>query len=53
MTILQGLAYSEGMGRPPRAAEGGLIYHALNRANARLTIFDDQGDYLAFERILA
>ncbi len=41
------------MGRPPRAAEGGLIYHALNRANARLAIFDDDGDYLAFERILA
>jgi putative transposase len=41
------------MGRPPRAAEGGLIYHALNRANARLTIFDDDGDYEAFVRVLA
>ncbi len=41
------------MGRPLRSAEGGLIYHALNRANARLTIFADEGDYLAFERILA
>jgi putative transposase len=41
------------MGRPPRGAEGGLIYHALNRGNARLTIFDDAGDYDAFERVLA
>lgn len=41
------------MPRPPRAAEGGLIYHALNRANARLTIFQDDEDYAAFERVLA
>jgi putative transposase len=41
------------MSRPPRAAEGGLIYHALNRANARLEIFDDDGDYDAFARVLA
>jgi putative transposase len=41
------------MSRPPRAAEGGLIYHALNRANARLAIFHDEGDFAAFERTLA
>jgi putative transposase len=41
------------MPRPRRAAEGGLIYHALNRANARLAIFDTDGDYAAFERVLA
>ena len=35
------------------AAEGGLIYHALNRANARLTIFADEDDYAAFDRALA
>jgi putative transposase len=40
------------MGRTPRAAEGGYIYHALNRGNARLAIFDDD-DYDAFERVLA
>ena len=40
------------MGRPPRATEPGLIYHALNRANARLAIFDDPGDYDAFIRVL-
>ena len=41
------------MGRPKRAADGGLIYHVLNRANARLPIFEKDGDYDAFERILA
>ncbi|MDR3633584.1 MAG: transposase [Isosphaeraceae bacterium] len=41
------------MGRPPRAAAGGLIYHALNRANARRTIFEDRGDYGAFLGVLA
>jgi putative transposase len=40
------------MGRPPRTAEGGLIYHALNRANASLTIFDEPDDYEAFLRVL-
>ncbi len=40
------------MGRPKRAAIGGLIYHVLNRANARMTIFYKQDDYEAFERTL-
>jgi putative transposase len=40
------------MGRPKRAAQGGLVYHVLNRGNARITIFEDDGDYDAFERIL-
>ena len=41
------------MGRPLRAAEGGRVYHVLNRANARMTIFEDDGDYEAFEKVLA
>jgi len=41
------------MGRPKRAAQGGLIYHVLNRANARMTIFDGDADYEAFEQVLA
>jgi len=41
------------MSRPPRASEGGLIYHALNRSNARLAVFDDDEDYEAFGRVLA
>jgi len=40
------------MPRPLRAAEGGLIYHALNRANARMTIFGSDDDYAAFQRVL-
>jgi Transposase IS200 like len=38
---------------PLRAAQGGLVYHTLNRANARLTTFEDDGAFAAFERILA
>lgn len=30
----------------------GLIYHVLNRANARMTIFEKDADYEAFERVL-
>ena len=41
------------MGRPLRAALGGYVYHVLNRANARMPIFDDDEDYEAFERVLA
>lgn len=40
------------MGRPHRAAEGGYVYHVLNRANARMTIFGDETDYQAFEKVL-
>jgi putative transposase len=41
------------MGRPLRAAEGGITYHALNRANGRATLFEDAPDYDAFVRVLA
>ncbi len=41
------------MPRPPRADEAGGLYHALNRGNARTTIFRKPADYQAFERILA
>ena len=40
------------MGRPKRAAKGGLIYHVLNRANARMKLFEKDEDYEAFERVL-
>ena len=40
------------MGRPLRAALGGDVYHVLNRANTRLTIFEKDGDYEAFEKVL-
>ena len=40
------------MGRPLRVAPGELIYHVLNRANGRQRLFDDDGDYRAFERVM-
>jgi len=40
------------MGRPQRAAQGGYVYHVINRANARLNIFEHAGDFEAFENVL-
>ena len=40
------------MPRPPRADEAGAIYHALNRGNARQTIFHKAEDFEAFERVI-
>lgn len=42
----------DGAGRPP-ADEAGGFYLALNRGNARQTIFRKGADYHAFERILS
>ena len=41
------------MPRTARMAPGGVIFHVLNRANARSTIFDDEADYAAFEGVMA
>ncbi len=38
--------------RPPRIDMGGVVYHVLNRANARVAIFQNDADYAAFERIM-
>lgn len=40
------------MPRPPRSAIGKMVYHVINRANARMTIFKTETDYLAFETTL-
>jgi putative transposase len=40
------------MGRLIRKTLPGVCYHLLNRRVMRLPLFDDQGDYLAFERVL-
>src|SRR4051794_16933811 len=40
------------MGRPRRATDADHVYHVLNRANGRLRLFDTDGDYEAFERVL-
>ena len=41
------------MGRALRVTAGDAVYHVLNRANGRQTLFGDEGDYAAFERVLA
>jgi putative transposase len=41
------------MPRTARAIEAGLIYHVLNRGNARMRLFHKDEDYQAFERVLA
>jgi putative transposase len=41
------------MPRVARYAPGGIVYHVLNRAVARLPLFAHAGDYLAFEATLA
>ncbi|UCC97590.1 MAG: transposase [Phycisphaerales bacterium] len=41
------------MPRARRQSPGGIVYHVLNRANARQTIFEGSFDYNMFEKILA
>ncbi|MCK5172905.1 MAG: transposase [Planctomycetes bacterium] len=41
------------MPRQKRITKGGLVYHVLNRANGKLRIFRKDGDFRAFERIIA
>jgi putative transposase len=41
------------MGRPLRVDVGGYVYHALNRASARATLFEQPADYQQFEQVLA
>jgi putative transposase len=40
------------MPRRARSIQGGLVYHILNRANARMKLFEKEEDYAAFERVL-
>lgn len=40
------------MPRAARIAPGGMVFHVLNRGNDRRTIFEDDGDYEAFLRML-
>jgi putative transposase len=41
------------MPRTPRVNQGGIVYHVLNRANARMSLFDADADYERFMNILA
>jgi len=40
------------MGRAPRIDIGDMVYHVINRANARATIFHNEVDYKDFEYLL-
>ncbi len=40
------------MPRRPRFRSGGYVFHVLNRAVRRQTIFATEGDYAAFQRVL-
>lgn len=40
------------MPRQARVAPGGLVYHVLNRAVARLPLFRKEADFAAFERVM-
>lgn len=40
------------MARSLRMIESGIVYHVLNRSNARLPIFKKEYDYQAFEKIM-
>ena len=47
------IACSRSKTRKPTARPPLDVYHVLNRANARMTIFAAPGDYEAFEKVLA
>ena len=40
------------MPRRLRVASGGVVYHVLNRAVGQVTLFHDEADYLAMERVI-
>src|SRR5262249_54296233 len=40
------------MPRRLRQADGGIVYHVLNRGVGTMTLFDEPADYEAFERVL-
>jgi putative transposase len=40
------------MPRRPRAATGNYVFHVLNRSVRRMRLFETEGDYLAFTKVL-
>ncbi len=40
------------MARRMRCADAGYVYHDLNRAVGRATLFDKAADYAAFQKVL-
>ena len=52
MTAWPGRAKLRPLPRRLRFASGGYVYHVLNRAVGRVTLFRKDGDYAAFEKTL-
>ena len=46
------IGYYQAMARRQRCADAGYVYHVLNRAVGRATLFDKPADYAAFEKVL-
>ena len=40
------------MGRPKRSADGDLVYHVLNRSNAKMPIFKKDGDEMWSDKVV-
>jgi putative transposase len=40
------------MPRTARICPGGIVYHVINRGNSKRTLFEHDGDYYAFERVV-
>ena len=38
--------------RRPRSARGGVIYHVINRGNCKMNLFEKDGDFSAFLKVL-
>jgi putative transposase len=53
LTRYKPTAYNSIMPRARRQSPGGIVYHVLNRANAKQSIFQGSSDYIVFEKILA
>ena len=50
MTAARGILLA--MPRQPRRAQGGMVFHAMNRGNCRMPIFEKDHDYLAFLKLM-
>ena len=46
------MRYRPRVPRTSRVQPGGMVFHVLNRGNARMTLFDKSSDYDAFEKAM-
>ena len=51
--VKEAAGYDAAMARRPRFSPGGIAYHVMNRTWGKMELFEDAGDYEAFERVLA